>query len=209
MRLARSRVFLAIFAVPALLSAYDTGNAAYRSITPGMASSATHLSFTLSMIYPFLLLLMATTSSRVKRSVRIVLGLLAAVIIICLVYNSLATFMDLTSLVLVFALSLGWLGILLVLTEGMIHVTLRCISIHGDLATRSAMKSWIPWVLGTALSLPLGLLAALCLAARVMGHPLGPTLLAAAAISFVVAVGATARLYARQTVPLRVKGPCS
>ena len=89
----------------------------------------------------------------------------------------------------------------------MIHITLRSFSLRGDLTTRQTLMSWVPWVFGTSVSLPLSLLAVLCLAARAFGYPVGLTIFSVIALSFVVAVSVPARLYACRLVPLRIKGP--
>jgi len=211
-RLARSRIFVAFLAIPALISAFDVCDALLSSFSPSKSYSTSSLAGMVSLVYALLFFLLFITSSQISRSWRIALVVAAVVSIaylsITLWSNPSFGLAELARLVVWISLSIVWLGFALALTEGMIHVSLRCFSVRGDIAASQAPRSWVPWVCGTAVSLPLSVLAVLCLAARAFGHPVGPMiLLAVIALSFVVAVSVPARLYASRSVPLQIKGP--
>ena len=205
-RLAHSRVFLALLAIPAFFSAFDVGGALFMLFAPRDAVWASQLKNLLIGAYAVLLFLLPITSPHIGRRWRLVLSLAAFA---CLSVPFGISWLDLqylTRLLVVIPLCLACLSLCLVLTEGFIYLSMRCFTVRGDLVGNRASRSWIPWVFGTSVSLPLSLLALLCLAARAFGHPVGPTLLSAAAISFVVAVSIPARLFASRLAPLQIKG---
>ena len=206
-RLAQLCIFLALFAIPALLSAFDVGGALFMLFLPRESVSPSLLVGLLVCAYAVLLFLLPITSPHIGRRSRVLLGLAALGCFSLPLAMSGLNLEYLTRLLIILPLCLAWLSFLLVLTEGIIHVTLRCFIVRCDLVGNRASSSWMPWVFGTSVSLPLSLLALLCLAARALGHPVGPTLLTAAAISFVMAVSIPARLYASRLVPLQIKGP--
>jgi hypothetical protein len=207
-----SRSFVAILAIPALLSACEVAlallmplaNASSPSTDIGYSTS-TAIVYTTIGVFGLLLMVVAIFSPYISRWWRIAL----AFVLVCpmpLVIPWLRL-QEPFLMALLIPFCVAWLGLFVALTEGMIHITMRCARVRGHLPAGRISWSWVVWDVVNSVTLPLSLLALFCLAARAMDHPVSPTVLAAVALGFVVAVGVPARLYASRLVPLEIRVP--